>query len=89
MSKRVRKRREVTNTENSFDAIAREWHEHQKGGWSDSHAARVLSSLEKEAFSDLGNIPILEITAPQVLAVLRKIEQARGIGGRLPCSATM
>lgn len=75
MSKRVRKRREVTNTENSFEAIAREWHEHQKGGWSDSHAARVLSSLEKEAFPDLGSIPIHDLTAPQVLAVLRKIER--------------
>lgn len=75
MSKRVRKRREVTNTENSFEAIAREWHEHQKGGWSDSHAARVLNSLEKEAFPDLGSIPIQDLTAPMVLAVLRKIER--------------
>jgi integrase len=75
MSQKVRKLAEVESTENSFEAIAREWHEQQKGGWSVDHAKRVLVSLEKEVFPDIGNLPILNITAPQVLAILRKIEK--------------
>jgi len=75
MSKKVRKQTESENQENSFEAIAREWHEQQKGRWSENHAERVIESLEKEAFPDIGNIPILELTAPHVLAVLRKVEK--------------
>ena len=75
MSKKVRKRSEIENQENSFEAIAREWHELQKGAWSESHAERVLASLSSEAFNDIGTIPIQDVTAPHVLAVLRKIEK--------------
>ena len=31
-------------SENSFEAIAREWHEVKKGEWSKNHAVRVLVS---------------------------------------------
>ena len=75
LSKRAKKQREHVQVENAFEAIAREWHENQRGKWSVSHADRVIASLEKEAFPDLGKIPIQEITAPQVLAVLRKVEK--------------
>lgn len=75
MSKKVRKRNEIQNQENSFEAVAREWYELQKNAWSESHAERVLASLKKEAFNDIGTIPIQDVTAPHVLAVLRKIEK--------------
>jgi integrase len=91
MSKKVRKRTEVENLENSFESIAREWHEQQKGGWSKNHWERVLISLEKEAFPDIGIFPIHELTAPHVLAVIRKVEKrgALEVAARLlqRCSA--
>ena len=91
MSKKVRKRTEVENLENSFESIAREWHEQQKGGWSKNHWERVLVSLEKEAFPDIGIFPIHELTAPHVLAVIRKVEKrgALEVAARLlqRCSA--
>jgi len=91
MSKKVRKRAEVENLENSFESIAREWHEQQKGGWSKNHWDRVLISLEKEAFPDIGVFPIKDITAPHVLAVIRKVEKrgALEVAARLlqRCSA--
>ena len=74
MSKKVRKRKELINQENSFESVAREWHELQKNAWSENHAARVLANLKSEAFNDIGTIPIQDVTAPHVLAVLRKIE---------------
>lgn len=91
MSKKVRKRAEVENLENSFESIAREWHEQQKGGWSKNHWDRVIVSLEKEAFPDIGSLPIQDITVPHVLAILRKVEKrgALEVAARLlqRCSA--
>ena len=75
MSKKVRKLNEIENQENSFEAIAKEWHELQKGAWSENHSDRVLASLQKEAFKDIGTIPIQDVTAAHVLAVIRKIEK--------------
>jgi integrase len=39
------------------------------------HAYDVLHSLERDVFPDLGVIPIKDITAANVLVVLRKIEK--------------
>ncbi len=75
MSKKVRKLNEIENQENSFETIAKEWHKLQKGAWSENHSVRVLASLQKEAFKDIGTIPIQDVTAAHVLAVIRKIEQ--------------
>lgn len=62
---------------NSFEAIAREWHEAKCQTWKSSYADGVIALLEREPFPALGARPITEITAPELLAVLRKIE-ARG-----------
>ena len=62
-------------TENTFEAIAREWHQQQSGRWTAKHTRRVIHSFEKDVFPDLGNRPIAEIEPVEILAVLRKIEQ--------------
>ncbi len=61
--------------ENSFENIAREWHNTQLARWSDSHGLRVLNSLEEDAFPLLGQYPITELTAPLILEAIRKIER--------------
>lgn len=61
--------------EATFERIAREWHEMQTPRWVSVHAADVLRSLENEVFPHLGSVPLKEIDAPLVLAVLRKIEK--------------
>lgn len=63
--------------DNLFENIAREWHETKKGSWSGRHPETVMKKLEGDLFPDLGMRPITEITAPELLAVIRKIE-ARG-----------
>ncbi|MGF6664062.1 integrase [Paraburkholderia atlantica] len=62
---------------NSFEAVAREWFAKYEPGWAKSHAEKVMGRLEKDVFPWLGGRPIAEITAPEVLAVLRRVE-ARG-----------
>ncbi|MCJ7974323.1 tyrosine-type recombinase/integrase [Aeromonas veronii] len=76
----ARKQSKVANrlaSENSFEVIAREWHQSQLARWSPGHAKRVIESLEVDAFPDLGLVPVAELTAPIMLDALRKIE-ARG-----------
>jgi integrase len=59
---------------NSFASVAREWHGKRSKIWSAVHSANVLHRLEADLFPDLGTRPIAEITAPELLAVIRKIE---------------
>lgn len=62
---------------NTFEAIAREWHEHRKarGHWDDTTARKIIGSLEADVFPDLGPMPIGSINGPILLATLKKIER--------------
>jgi hypothetical protein len=73
--KREKKRQARAQSGDSFEAMAREWHEQQKGHWTASHAYCVLRSLQSEVFPKLGARPIQEITAPEIVSVLRFIEK--------------
>jgi integrase len=90
----VRKQQKRTgriNAENTFEAIALDWFEQQKGLWSKGHADRVLISLEQDAFPYIGYRPIAELTPPDILEVIRKVESrdALDVAGRIlqRCSA--
>lgn len=61
----------------TFERVAREWHENVKSQWAKRHANDVMRSLERDVFPGLGNLPIAELTPPLILATLRGIE-ARG-----------
>lgn len=57
-----------------FEDFARRWHALRKPTWTDTHAADVLVSLERDVFPVLGQRAIGQITAPEVLDLLRAIE---------------
>ena len=61
----------------SFEAVAREWHAKFAPTWTKEHAARIAQRLTLNVFPWLGARPVGDITAPELLAVLRRIE-ARG-----------
>lgn len=63
----------------SFEAVAREWFETKMHDRSQSHKSRTLRNLESDLFPYLGTRPIANITAPELLAVLRKIESRGAI----------
>lgn len=63
------------STENTFEAVAREWHTSKLTTWSEGYAKEVIHYLEKEIFSFLGKRPIDQITPLELLAVLQKIEK--------------
>lgn len=62
------------NAQNSFKAVALEWHENQKDRWSEGYAQKNMRVLEMNIFPHIGNRPIATITPPQLLDCLRKVE---------------
>lgn len=66
-----------TASANAFELLTLEWYEKQLPRWTPDHARRVLESLQNDAFPDLGKLPVGDITAPLILATVRKVE-ARG-----------
>ena len=62
---------------NSFELTAREWFAKYSPVWAPNHGTRLMRLFERDIFPWLGGKPISEIAAPDLLAVLRRIE-ARG-----------
>ena len=77
MLSRLARRAAKAMTENSFEALAREWYAKFSPQWAPSHGEKIIRRLERDIFPWLGNRPINEISAPELLTALRRIE-ARG-----------
>ncbi len=67
-------KRKLTRKEDTFEAIAREWHEHLAARWTDSHGDRILSRLESYLFPWIGKLPVTQVTAVDILECLRRLE---------------
>ncbi|MEJ7669126.1 MAG: integrase arm-type DNA-binding domain-containing protein [Casimicrobiaceae bacterium] len=79
------KREAAGRAANSFEAVAREWYAKQAHTWVATHATDVLRRLQSNLFPEIGATPIAELTAPELLAAVRKIEQrgARDLAHRV------
>jgi integrase len=64
--------------ESNFKAIAQEWAKKEESHWSASYIKRIGWVLDKNLYPWLGHRPIAEITAQELLAVLKRIE-SKGI----------
>jgi len=71
---REKKLNKLKNQNNTFAEIAEDWWNNQKGGWTPDHSRRVWISIEKEIIPKIGQIAISEITAPECLDIIRKVE---------------
>lgn len=60
---------------NSFEAVAREWHAKYAPTWVEHHGDRIIRRLERDVFPWIGKKAIAEISAPEVLAAVRRIER--------------
>lgn len=65
--------------ENSFEAVAREWHAKFTPKWSKNHGERILIRLEQNIFPWIGKSSINEVTAPEILSALRRIENREAV----------
>lgn len=64
---------------NTFQVIATRWHQSKADSWTQQHAKRIMQSLEQRVFPFIGDLLIEQVTAPQILKLLRKME-AEGLG---------
>lgn len=69
---RISRARELCTT---FEVVALEWVERMSSSWSAGYLRQVLRRLKADAFPDVGKLPIADIKAAHVLAVLRKVEK--------------
>jgi len=59
---------------NSFEIVGREWFAKQAPNWAENHANRIIRRLERDIFPWIGGKAIADINAPQLLEVIRRIE---------------
>jgi integrase len=76
--KRERKRAAKVATGNTFEAVAREWHENWKNARTPYYAGQILRRLEADVFPMIGRRPIAELEPTELLDMLRKVEK-RGV----------
>ncbi len=76
-AKRAKKQQQATEGKNSFKAVATEWFETRMKDKAQGYQDRTWRGLKNDLFPSLGTTPINQITAPELLMALRKVE-ARG-----------
>jgi integrase len=70
-----KKRLAKFNADNSFEAVAKEWHETNMNKWSAEHARKLWRRLELHILPLLGKRAVAEISTLELLDALRKIEK--------------
>jgi integrase len=78
VAKKATKRIAKLTSENTFEAVAREWISNQRNRLAIRYMALLLARLEADVFPQIGSRPITDIDAPELLEMLRKVER-RGV----------
>jgi integrase len=73
--RKTAKARSAEAAANTFEAVAREWHAKHSPNWAESHSSKIITRFEADAFPWIGARPIEELTAPEILRTLRRIEE--------------
>lgn len=75
IDRQINKQKAKEAAENSFKAVAVEWCAKRCNKWTKDHSSRVSRRLEVDVFPYIGMYPISTIEAPQLLNMIRIIEQ--------------
>jgi integrase len=73
-NRKAQKTAKLDRAANSFEVVAREWYTKHSPTWAASHSDKIIKRLENDVFPWLGGKPIAEITAPELLQCLQRIE---------------
>lgn len=58
----------------SFEELAREWYAKYSLNWAEHHGDRIIRRFERDIFPWIGGRPIADVSAPELLNVIRRIE---------------
>lgn len=78
-NRKQQKSAKAERSANSFEVVAREWIAKNTPTWAASHASKIIRRLEMYVYPWLGGKPIADITAPDLLAMARRIESKGAI----------
>lgn len=87
--RRVRRLTAAISAATTFEAIAREWFARQRSTWVEAHGERIIRRLERDIFPWIGSRPVADITVPEALSVLRKIQERGAIETALRARSEM
>lgn len=73
--RKAQKLAQQLSSENSFEAISREWHANKADRWTLAYREEILKTFEQDVFPQIGHRPISEIKPLELLEVLRRIEK--------------
>lgn len=76
-AKQSAKRAAAQKANNTFESLAREWHENFKHKWTDRHANTVLRRMERDIFPEIGSMPITDIKPAHLIKALKKVQGRR------------
>jgi integrase len=65
--------------ETTFKFVALKWLELMKKSWSESNYKKIKSNLENNAFPNIGNKDIKDITRKEILIIIEKMENRNAI----------
>lgn len=74
VAKQEKKRLLAISASNTFEALARRWHEKNAPTWSPKHSATILHRLECDVFPEIGKMPISDIGTPRIAALIEAVE---------------
>jgi len=72
--RRTAKTRQKETASNTFEAIGIEWIARHLADKAPGHRNKVVRRLERDIFPYIGRRPVTELTAPEILGVVRRIE---------------
>lgn len=73
--KKAAKEEQLSEVKDTFQSIALEWHDTRTSDFTEKHRGTVLYRLEKYIFPVIGNRHIAGMEAPDLLTVVKPIEQ--------------
>ncbi|MGP3219671.1 tyrosine-type recombinase/integrase [Serratia bockelmannii] len=73
--KKAGKLAQKLSIENTFEAIAREWHKSKADRWSLRYRDEIIDTFEKDIFPFIGKRPIAEIKPMELLETLKRMEK--------------
>lgn len=74
-NRKAKKFAQAAIVEHSFEVVAREWIAKYSKTWSETHTKNILGRMERDVFPWLGSRAVGEILAPELLTVLRRVEE--------------
>ncbi|MEM6811797.1 MAG: integrase arm-type DNA-binding domain-containing protein [Pseudomonadota bacterium] len=74
-NKKEEQAKKIVEANNTFEVIAREWHNHKLSEWSEVNAEQTIKRLEKDVFPIIGKKPIKTITHKDLLDLAQSVKQ--------------